>query len=407
MKNKVLTLLLSLAISFGLWLYVVTVISPESEYTYYNIPVELVGVNSLDDRDLIVVSDTNGLNMNLTLKGNRSDLNKITSANITILADLSKITHPGEHQIKCDISFQSGSAEVLAKDPEYISVTVAQQETKTIDVKPIYTGTVSSGYEAATDDIMLDHQTVTVKGPKDAVEQISYAGINVDLSGKVTMLDSTYPLTLYGINGQPMINTQYVTSNVTEVRAIVQIYRIKKVPLQFLLNYDQSGLQEGMVTLYPQVETVTLIGTEENLAKVDDKLVFTIDLSQYKTTTTETLVADLPDGVHCKEEITVHIQIPEMGTKAITVSNYLRENIPIGLDIQVNGTTEVEIWGPKDVLEGLTSEDVLGIVDCTNINISSSYAPVEFIMPGYEYLQLSTDWGNVFVSVQQHAQDMP
>lgn len=408
MKNKILTLLLSLTISFGLWLYVVTVISPESEYTYYNVPVELVGVNSLSDRDLIVVSDTNGLDMNLTLKGKRSDLNKIASANITILADLSTITHPGEHQLKCDISFQSGSAEVLAKDPEYISVTVAQQETKTIDVKPIFTGTVSGGYEAATDDVMLDHQTVTVKGPKDIVEQISYAGINVDLSGKGTMLDGTYPLTLYSINGQPMINTQHVTSNVTEVRAIVQIYRIKKVSLQILLNYDQSGMQEGMASLYTTpVDTVTLIGTEEALAKVDDKLVFTIDLSQYKATATETLVADLPEGVHCKEEITVYINIPAMCTKTITVSNYLLENKPGELAVQVNGTTEIEIWGPQDVLDGLTSEDVIGIVDCTDINISSGYAPVKFIMPGYEYLLLSTDWNNVFVSVQQLAQDTP
>ena len=48
MKHKIRTLLLSLVISFGLWLYVVTVISPEYEVTVYNVPVELVGTGTLD-----------------------------------------------------------------------------------------------------------------------------------------------------------------------------------------------------------------------------------------------------------------------------------------------------------------------------------------------------------------------
>ena len=39
MRNKILSGLLSLVIAFGLWLYVITYVSPGSEETYYNIPV--------------------------------------------------------------------------------------------------------------------------------------------------------------------------------------------------------------------------------------------------------------------------------------------------------------------------------------------------------------------------------
>ena len=41
MKNKILAALLSVAVAFGLWLYVITVVNPESEKTYYEIPVVL------------------------------------------------------------------------------------------------------------------------------------------------------------------------------------------------------------------------------------------------------------------------------------------------------------------------------------------------------------------------------
>lgn len=400
MKNKVLTLLLSLALSFGLWLYVVTVISPESEATYYNIPVELVGTDYLDAHDLIIVSDTKNLKMNLTLKGNRSDLAKITSSNITIIADSSFITQPGEHRLKCTVSFQSGSAEVQSQSPEYISVTVAQQATKTIEVRPIYTGVVPSGYEAATDSVVLDHKTVTVKGPKDVVDRIGYAGINVDLSGKTTMVDGIYPLTLYGVDSQPILDDQYISVNVTEVRAIIQIHQIRKVPVKFHLDFTGSGLQESMVTIYPLVDEVTLIGTKEALAKVEDEFVFIIEMNKYHGATTETFTPVLPDGVSCEEEIMVHIQMPEMTTRWLSVHNFRLENVEESLTVEVNGTVKIGIWGPEDILVQLSAQNVVGIVDCSDVNADSERANVIFLISGYEYLCVKEASPSVPIVVQ-------
>ena len=60
MKSKVLRILLSLVIALGIWVYVVSVVSPEYEATIHSIPVELVGAEDLADRDLIIVSNKNG-----------------------------------------------------------------------------------------------------------------------------------------------------------------------------------------------------------------------------------------------------------------------------------------------------------------------------------------------------------
>ena len=45
-----MTLLLSVAIAFGLWLYVITVEQPESQKTYYDIPVVLQNESILAER---------------------------------------------------------------------------------------------------------------------------------------------------------------------------------------------------------------------------------------------------------------------------------------------------------------------------------------------------------------------
>lgn len=403
MKNRILTLLLSLAISFGLWLYVVTVIGPESETVLYNVPVELVGTEYLDAHDLIIVSNTKDQSMNLTLKGKRSDLSKINRSNVTIIADLSKITQPGEHQLECTVSFQAGSAEVQAQDPQYIGVTVAQQATKTIDVKPIYTGSVPVSYEADTDSVALDHKTVTVKGPKDVIDQIYYAGITIDLTNKTTMIDTTCMLTLYGPDGRPLINDQYVTANVTEVRAIVQIHKIKKVAVKFQLDFTDSGLSPDMVTVYPQLDEVTLMGTESALEKADDQFLFIIKLSDYKQTTTQTFLPPLPDGVQCKEEIVAYIQMPEMASRQFTVSRFDPGTLPDGLAVAVTEDVTVEIWGPEEVLRHLSAKDVIGMLDCTGMSEGSGRAPVKFAVPDYEYLLVRTDVQTVAVYIVQES----
>ena len=399
MKNKVLSLLLSLAISFGLWLYVVTVISPESEAVIYDIPVELVGKDYLNNQDLIITSSTDNLRVDLTLRGNRSDLSKLNASNIKVIADLSQITYAGEHRLACSASFQSATAEVKEQHPELISVVVAEKLTKTIPVKVTYIGSVPSGYEENRDNISMDHTTVTISGPKQTVEQIDYAGITVDLSNEMTTFVGDYPLVLCGPDSRPVADVSFVTTNVSHIRAVVQVNKVKRVALKFERDYTASGLDQDMVTIYPMADTITLIGTAEALEKVDDVLTFTIALRNYTGAYTETFVPTLPDGVSCLDSIMVHIQLPEMVGRWLSVNNFVYENVPDGMVLQVTDTPTIELWGPRDVLTKLTSDEVYGIVDCAAISGSPNYAPVTYVIPGYEYLYVRVDWNNSHLAV--------
>ena len=90
MKSKVGSALIAIALAFGLWLYVITVISPDQTRPYYKVPVVLDNMDSLAEKQLMVVSDPNPL-VTVELAGTRSDLNKINSANLTVVADLGTI----------------------------------------------------------------------------------------------------------------------------------------------------------------------------------------------------------------------------------------------------------------------------------------------------------------------------
>ena len=81
MKNKFGAILLSVAIAFGLWLYVITYVSPNSEETYYNIPVVLEGESVLNERGLMCTS-TSSSTVSLQLAGARSDLIKVNQGEL-------------------------------------------------------------------------------------------------------------------------------------------------------------------------------------------------------------------------------------------------------------------------------------------------------------------------------------
>lgn len=401
MKHKIRTLLLSLVISFGLWLYVVTVISPEYEVTVYNVPVELVGTGTLDVKGLMVTSDTRGLKVDLTLQGDRSDLKKFNNSNVTAIVDLAQITHAGEHQLECSVSFQSGTADVVGKNPSTISVTVADKQTKTVPIEVTYIGSVPDGYEADRQDVEMNHTTVTVSGPKRTLDRIASAGIVVDLTGRMTSFAEDYPVTLCGIDGRPIADDSFVTINLEQIRAVVQVYKVKVVPVQFVLDFTNSGLQEHMVTVYPQLESVTLIGDTEDLDNVGPALTFTISLSNYAQATTDVFEPVLPDGVQCKERILAHIQMPEMARRVISVSNFDLTNLPEGMEVSLVKSATVEIWGPREIVEQLSADAVRGVLDCTAISAGAVSVPVTYVIEGYEYLVIYPEAYTLLIRAEQ------
>ena len=103
MKNKLLAVLVSAVIAFGLWLYVITVVSPESEQTYYDIPVVLQNKDVLNERGLMIVGEAP--TVTLVLKGNRTILNELNESNINVITNVANIEKPGTINMTYSLSF--------------------------------------------------------------------------------------------------------------------------------------------------------------------------------------------------------------------------------------------------------------------------------------------------------------
>jgi len=165
MKSKFTSILLSVAIAFGLWMYVITSVSPGSEETYYNIPVVMDGEALLAERNLMI-TETSGSSATLKLSGNRSDLYKLNRENITLKATLSGILEEGTHMVGYSISYPGNVAqnafEVLSQSPKYISVTVEKRVTKEVPVEVKWIGSTPEGFMSDRENRVLDYADLTV-----------------------------------------------------------------------------------------------------------------------------------------------------------------------------------------------------------------------------------------------------
>lgn len=368
MKNKFVTLLLSIVIAFGLWLYVVTVVSPESEASYYDIPVVFDGVSVLDERDLMITSGTNAT-VDIQLSGNRTDLNKLDKTNITILADLSQIREAGEHKVKCTVSFPSnaGFIEVLNKDPEYITIHVSERARKEVPVQIQYIGSVPDSFIADVQNAVLSHTFVTVTGPSEVVDQIDHAAISVDLTDRKDTIVETYRHTLCDADGNPVEDVSAVTVNVSDIRLTVRVYQIKEIPVVIRVE-NGGGLTAADVTAVPNRSSILVSGSEAALSGLD-KIELVVDLSLLTESQVLEFAIELPENVTNESGIAVvqvDVSVPEMTTAIVTVpaEQFVLLNVPENMDVAIRKEQlQIQIRGRENRLQEIVPENITVYID--------------------------------------------
>lgn len=371
MKSKLMTALLSIVIAFTLWIYVVTVVSPESEGSYFDIPVVFDGTAQLSDRNLMITSGTD-VTVDLKLLGNRTDLNKLDKTNITIVADLSRITTAGEHNVRYDVFYPSsaGAIEVLNQDPQYITIQVAERIRKEVPVQVNYTGILPDGFSADVQNAVLDHTTVTVSGPREVVERIEYAAISVDVTDRTNTIVETIRHTLCGADGKPIEDVSSVTVNVSDIRVTVRVHQIKEIPLVIRVE-EGGGLTASDVTITPNRTSIMVSGSKTALADLHE-IELVVDLSLLTESQLLTFDITLPEGVtniSGVSQVNVDVKVPEMTTRTLKISSAQFRWINVPDDVNIGILTEVlriQVRGRENRLEELTEENIIVYVDFSN-----------------------------------------
>ena len=180
MRNKILSGLLSIVIAFGLWLYVITVDSPDYKDTIYDIPVTFANETAMNDKGFILTG-TPYTTVDLTLSGKRSEVIKCNRSNITVKVDLNKIYEAGNHNLEYSITYPADVASnAITEENKYpgtISVFVEKWSRKEVPVNVVCVGTVPEYRRQGIGLKMVQNVTQILKEKGYALGYIHYTGV--------------------------------------------------------------------------------------------------------------------------------------------------------------------------------------------------------------------------------------
>ena len=377
MQSKFWRIALSVAIAIALWAYVITTVSPESEDTFYDIPVSYQN-DVLEERGLMIVSEKP--TVTLTLKGNRSDLNELNENNITIVVNLAAIQAPGTQMVRYDVSYPANlpnnAFETISQTPNMLKLKVENKIKKSVPIVLEYIGTVPEGFIDDRENPVMDTTVVEVAGPESSVEQIDRAVIQVDLTNKTDSVVGAFQYVLCNKDGEP-VDAQMVTTNVEEVNLSVKIQRLKEVPL--VLNLvDGGGATKDTCELDMDITSIWVAGAENKLRDLEQVELGTVNLAELKDeTNTLTFEILLPEGVtniNDVQEVTATISFPDLRTKKLTISKdqFLAAGVPADAEvIWVTETVEIELRGPKALIKKITEKDIVVTMDFSSEELGS------------------------------------
>lgn len=423
MKSKLWTFLLSLLIAFGLWLYVITTISPGSKKTINDISVDVQGYNNvegygkyiLEDAGLIITSELNQ-KITLTLAGNRSDLNKLTSKNIMISLDLSKISDVGENQpVSYTIGdslglIDNGAVTVQSRQPGVLYVNVEKFTSNEITVqKPEITA--AEGYYVDWENSSYDEK-IMVYGPARIVNKIEYAKVQPLVDQNKSLNNEYLPYELYDESGAVISAEEmvFVTDKQGErtgkIHANVRIVPQRTISLQPTI-IDGGGLSMSNVEISYAATTVTVFGTEDDLNKLEaavaDWIINLADVTDGSKVTFKSLYLEEVGFVNKEEKVTeqvVEFQYkPEVREDTLIITEFSYEGVPEGMTPQVNTVNlEVKIRGSKSDVERIQPRDVVAVIDLTGAKAETKDYAVEVRLSN-EYADSVGVVGEYYVSI--------
>ena len=397
MRNNLIKIAISVVVAFALWMYVVMVIGPEYQDTFRDVKVELVGKSALEAQNLMIIGDDN-YTVDLVLSGNRSDLNKLSSSNISVTLDLSKILDPGKTAHRYDISFPGNVAKdsitVQTQSPTGITLEVVRKAYNTVDVQIEYDDSlIPAGYGVLPVEQELDK--LSIEGPEDVINQIAVAKISLAITEENNKSDISgeYMATLCDAEGQE-VDSRYVTvttAGAEKIAVKLPIRMKKELPLKAHI-LDGGGLTAQNVTLAPA--SITVLGREEDLQDLNELYINTpeepLDLRMLTSETVlEPFPLVLPEDLVNKSgltEVTVKVSFDNVKQKEFTImrEQLLLLNVPEGMIPEISEQQlKIVVRGLYKTVDALTAADILVSVDFAEAKIDQMKEwPVSIVVKG-------------------------
>lgn len=221
--------LVSLLLAVVLWFVAVQINDPSETVTFSGIPVRLTKTELLEQENKVYEVMDNTDVVRVTIRAPKSITGDLRASDIVAVADVSKLTDINTIAISYSIQGISAARyDTIRGDHETVRLNVEERASKWIRVLSQTTGEVAEGFLVMS--ASADQNMIQVTGPESAVEKISYALVEVDVSGTSTSMSLYVEPKLFDADGN-LLELPAVSTNVSSIHMAVEILAWKEVPV--------------------------------------------------------------------------------------------------------------------------------------------------------------------------------
>lgn len=392
---KIITLLCAMII----WLFAATGENSDSEYTFTNIPVTLTNI----PKGMSAFSGTTNV-VDVTVVGKRNEINKLTKDEIKIFADCSSIETPGRYDIDLHAELKDGiSLKALSKDTAYVHISSSATKELKIDVEARnYTIPPSCTLKYT----ITTEQSVTVSGPKDELEKISYAAVIIYPGNMTESRTCSGTISLFTADHEEYTNA-YVTTSVDQ--ALVQVELIATKDLTLTVDSLHGHFDESNSNITVSPSKISVSGSYEVLSLLESISVYKLDESAVINCSEINATLKLPDGVKSTDGITeVTVKVELFGTEDRTIV-FPKELITVygknsKYDYTILNDIKISVRLPENYYSLLSPTDFSVTIDVSKCTEENSTVVAAVLLKNERtgaYILSDTD-KNVTVTISEH-----
>ena len=366
--------LISIAVSFVLWLIVVSIDDPVITRNYSGIEVEILNADAVTSQGKVyeVLDGSDVISVSLSAK--RSVLEKMSRDYIRATADLKEMTILNSVSIDVRTTRYSDMISSIVPLTKNLKVEVEDLEKKQLSINVETIGNPAKGYVVGSNSPSVN--ITSVSGPKSAVSKLARAVATVDVSGATSNIRASSKVVLYDGNGD-VVDNSALTVGVTDILVDIDILATKEIPLTAAVSgtpadgYASTGLVSvspdtilvaGSGSAFKQIEGITIPAEDVSINGASDNVTHTFDVNDY-----------LPGGIRLATdefdgtvEVTVYIGKLETTTVDVPTGNIVIDNVPEGFMaalVDVGGSKRIEVQGLNEALAGFDPSKLTGTID--------------------------------------------
>ena len=385
--SKALWMIVSLLLSFLAWAYISTTEDTSVERIFTGVPVVFQGADELRTSRGLIITDASADAVTVKVSGSRASIGNLHASDLAAVVDVSGISQARDMSVSYTVRFPDSvnlsGVEVHSKTPETIEFSVVQENSKTVEVKGVFTGSVAEGY--TVDPIIVEPASVTLYGPASELNKIDSACVYIDrqnVSATIGPLSSDF--VLLDAEGST-IRPASVTSSQSSVTVTVPVLMNKELALTVNL-IEGSGAAADNTVVEIEPKTILVAGSTATLENLNQLVIGTVDLTDFAETTTITFPITLDNNIRSLTgvtEATVTVTVTGMETKKFTVTNI---TLTGGAGELQTTTKEIVVRGTAEDLAGITEENIRIVADLTEYASATGTieVPARVYVDGFE-----------------------